>query len=337
MQDILKLISASPSGISAGALEKQTHQSRASINRKLKTALEQKLIVAAGNGPARVYFDADPLRPIRQYFETSHTDRPFARFREDLLEYTPALDTAAIRLTDLIHPLEKKDLVQFLVDFSCASSVLEGGTYSLLDTQALIEYGEKAEGKPLADAFLVLNHKNAFEYLYDNLSLDSIFEVHKRLTDDHDLVELKTALHFLDKERQGVVREYEEVKIAMSSYAPPLRPATGYIRKMLERILETSLSINDPMESAFYLLTRLPYLQPFMDGNKRTSRAMCNVPLLKAGLPPISFMDFGKKDYILSLLAFYELGDTRLAAHTFTNAYMKSCRRLAPPTPRSTL
>ena len=70
-----------------------------------------------------------------------------------------------------------QELSKFLIDFSCASSALEGGTYSLLDTQALIEYGEKAADKPLRDAFLVLNHKEAFEYLYDHMELDSIYKV----------------------------------------------------------------------------------------------------------------------------------------------------------------
>lgn len=115
----------------------------------------------------------------------------------------------------------------------------------------------------------------------------------------------------------------------MAAAIPPLRPGTGYIKDMLDKILETSSNIKEPLESALYLLTRLPYLQPFADGNKRTSRAMCNVPLLKAGMPPISFMDFGKKDYILSMLAFYELGDTKMGAQTFFKAYEKSCKRLA--------
>ncbi len=334
MYNLLKIIAEYPSGLSAGALERQTSLSRATINRKLKAAVDAKLIVAQGNGSARIYLDADPFKTIRQYFDIPHTDRKIATFRENLIEFKPSLEKInidALKANKGFRLLEKRDLVQFLVDFSCASSVLEGGTYSLLDTQALIEYGEKAEGKPLSDAFLVLNHKNAFEYLYDNISLDSIFEVHKRLTDNHDLPELIKATHFLSKERQGVVRNYagEDVNIALSAYIPPLRPGTGYIKDMLDKILETSSNIKEPLESALYLLTRLPYLQPFADGNKRTSRAMCNVPLLKAGMPPISFMDFGKKDYILSMLAFYELGDTKMGAQTFFKAYEKSCKRLA--------
>ena len=330
MQDLLSIIAASPNGISAGEIEKRMSLSRPTINRRLKVAIDAKLIVAKGEGAARVYLDADPLRPVRQYFDTPLSDRPFAKYREELLEYHPSLEPFKLMRVSGFQ-IDKRNLVRFLVDFACASSVLEGGTYSLLDTQALIEYGERVEGKPLSDAFLVLNHKNAFEYLYDHLALDSIFEVHKRLTDDHGLSELKSSPHFLDSGQQGVVREYDEVRINTTSYSPPFRPGTGYIKKMLDYILKRSASIEDPIESAFYLFTRLPYLQPFADGNKRTSRAMCNVPLMRAGLPPISFMDFSKRDYIVSMLSFYELGDTKFAATTFSSAYQKSCTRLQKP------
>lgn len=95
-----------------------------------------------------------------------------------------------------------------------------------------------------------------------------------------------------------------------------------------EKILATADAIENPMQAAFYMLTQIPYLQPFRDGNKRTSRAMCNVPLIRAKRPPISFVDFGKQDYIVSMLAFYELGDTKLAERCFLDAYGKSIARL---------
>jgi len=160
------------------------------------------------------------------------------------------------------------------------------------------------------------------------MALDSIYRVHDLLTHDHDLAALKDSVHFLPGEHRGVVREYSEVDIHFSTYLPPFRPGTGYIRMMLERVLTTAAEIANPIQAAFYLLTRIAYLQPFKDGNKRTSRAICNVPLVKAKLPPLSFVDFGKQDYIVSLLAFYELGDIRLLERCFVEAYRKSRLRL---------
>lgn len=331
--EIIDLILASPSGVSAGQLEKETHLSRPTINRRLLDAVRNGVIVAIGEGAARKYINPDPLLSIRAFFNTHHTSRPFARYDESLLDYSPALDES-IDLSEIYHrndcdfKVDRRDMVSFLVDFACASSALEGGTYSMLDTQSLIEYGEKAAGKPTSDAFLVLNHKNAFEYIFDNLSLDGVYASHQLLTDDHGLKELQDVGHFLDSSRQGVVREYAEVRIGTTAYSPTFRPGTGYVKKMMKKILDTASLIENPLESAFYLLTRIPYLQPFEDGNKRTSRLICNVPLMQSGLPPISFMDFIKQDYIISILAFYELGDTRFFAKTFARAYLKSCERI---------
>jgi Fic family protein len=329
VMDVFDLIRNSPSGLSPVEIERLLSVSRSTVNRRLREGVEAGQIIARGQGGATRYFDADPLRSVTAYFDEPHTQRKFSTFNESLLSHSD-FDLSGIPPISAIKPMEKSDMVKFLVDFSCASSALEGGTYSLLDTKALIEYGEKTEGKPLSDAFLILNHKNAFEYLYFNQSLDAntIKEVHARLAWDHDIEALRKSPHFLPKDECGVIREYKEIDIAHCAYAPPFRPGTHFLARMLNRIIDTSCEIENPIQSAFYLLTRLPYLQPFADANKRTSRVMCNVPLLKAGLPPISFVDFSKRDYLVSIMAFYELGDVRMASKCFTDAYVKSCERL---------
>lgn len=118
--------------------------------------------------------------------------------------------------------------------------------------------------------------------------------------------------------------------IRLSTYLRPFRPGAGYLQRMLEQVLQTASGIQNPVQAAFYLLSRIAYLQPFKDGNKHTAQVICNVPLIKANLPPISFVDFGKKDYLMAMLAFYELGDIRLLEQTFVAAYAKSISWLTP-------
>lgn len=333
MNDLVDFVAKFPQGVSAGEIELQLKIGRSTLNRRLREAVSCGDLIAVGNGSARRYCPGDALAAIKAYMNRPYTERSIATYQESLLLPTPALsDVAMAELGTLpAYAMTKRELSKFLIDFACASSVLEGGTYSLLDTQALIDYGEKSAGKPLADAFLVLNHKEAFEYLYDHLDLQSICKVQDLLTSDHDLAELKDTPHFLPAEQRGKVREYGEVDIRLSTYLPPYRPGSAYLQEMLDRVLKTAQSL-PPVQAAFYLLTRIPYLQPFQDGNKRTSRALCNVPLLQAGLPPISFVDFAKQDYIVSLLAFYELGDVRLAERCFVAAYKKSAARLVKKT-----
>lgn len=332
MSDLLDYIGKHPKGVSAGEIERYLKLSRTTLNRRLKEALLAGTIAVTGKGPSTRYHSADPLLSIRAYLTKPHTEREMAPYQEIRLGSFPMMsaETESRFAGVPAYRLDKRELGQFLVDFACASSALEGGTYSLLDTQALLEYGEKSAGKPLEDAFLVLNHKEAFEYLHDHMALGSIYKVHDLLTSDHEMPALESAPHFLPKASRGVVRDHNDVNVRFSTYLPPYRPGTGYLKQKLDEVLETAENIKNPIQAAFYLLSRIAYLQPFDDGNKRTSRAMCNVPLVKANLPPISFVDFGKQDYIISMLAFYELGDIRLLERCFADAYAKSIARLRP-------
>ena len=331
-QSLLEFVSGFPQGVSAGEIEREFKAPRTSLNRRLRELIGTKQLIVTGKGPATRYHSADSLSSLRAYFAKPHTERTQAPYDEARLAPLPALSTETEQKFSGLpqYILDKRELSKFLIDFSCASSALEGGTYSLLDTQALIEYGEKAADKPLRDAFLVLNHKEAFEYLYDHMELASIYKVQDLLTSDHDIPELEDAPHFLAKADRGVVREHSDADIRLSTYLPPFRPGTGYLQQMLDKVLKTADAIDHPIQACFYLLSRIAYLQPFKDGNKRSARAICNVPLIKAKLPPISFVDFGKQDYLVSMLAFYELGDIRLLERCFVEAYTKSTTRLSP-------
>ena len=59
----------------------------------------------------------------------------------------------------------KKILNRLLIDLSWNSSRLEGNTYSLLDTRRLLDFGEEAEGRERLEAQMILNHKDAIEFL----------------------------------------------------------------------------------------------------------------------------------------------------------------------------
>ena len=56
---------------------------------------------------------------------------------------------------------------RLLIDLSWNSSRLEGNTYSLLETERLLELGEAADGKDALEAQMILNHKAAIELLVE--------------------------------------------------------------------------------------------------------------------------------------------------------------------------
>lgn len=329
------LRAAGPAGLTPEALAQAfPGVSRSTLNRRLSELVISGAIKPQGQGRASRYVAAAAygVVDIRRYFETDWQARPTVSYQEALLGPEPGLDAdQADRLTHiqaLRRPLDKRFLADFLIDFSWASSVLEGSTYTSLDTQALVEYGARNPDKPVEDAVLILDHKNAIQHLWAHreLSVENLCRLQAFLTDGHELPEVAESDHFLPAAKRGVPREYEDVRLGRSAYLPPFRPGTGYLAKALAEIVATAGTL-PPVAAAFYLISRLPYLQGFANGNKRTARLAATIPLLQADLLPISFVDFRKSDYVLGMAAFYELGDTQVLQQVFVEGYVRSIVR----------
>nr|WP_297529777.1 Fic family protein [uncultured Roseateles sp.] len=308
--------------------------SRATLNRHLAALREEGLIKSVGNARATRYVTTSAFSraDIDAYFARPAASRPVAPFRDEYLEPSANIDgdraERCVEIQGLANPMDRKYLSGFLVDFSWGSSILEGSTYSELDTEALFAYGQRAKDKPVEDAFLALNHKRAGEHLWTHreLSVENLCAMHALLTDDHGREELAESDHFLPAEQRGVTRVFKDVNLQNSAYLPPFRPGTHHAREVLERIVATA-GLLPAVEAALYLLTRVAYVQSFGNGNKRTSRLAANIPLLAAGLIPFSFADVDKADYIRGMAAFYELGSVHVIEQTFIQGYVRSVIR----------
>jgi len=210
-------------------------------------------------------------------------------------------------------------LDRLLIDLSWSSSRLEGNTYSLLDTRELIERGKAAPGKDAKETQMILNHKAAIELLVE--SAEDIGVNRYTLTNLHALL----ADNLLEDARNaGRLRE-TPVAIGASTYIPTAIPQL--IDEMFVRLLELGAAIRDPFEQSFFLLVHIPYLQPFVDVNKRTSRVASNIPLIKRNLVPLSFIDVPEQTYIDGLIGIYELNRVELLRDVFLWAYERSARR----------
>ena len=69
------------------------------------------------------------------------------------------------KLTDLEY---KKELERLSIDLSWKSSQIEGNTYSLLETERLLKEKETASGKTKDEAIMLLNHKEALDFIIEN-------------------------------------------------------------------------------------------------------------------------------------------------------------------------
>ena len=210
-------------------------------------------------------------------------------------------------------------LNRLLIDLSWSSSRLEGNTYSLLDTKELIEHGNAAPGKDAKETQMILNHKAAIELLVD--SAEEIGVNRYTITNLHALL----ADNLLDQPAYaGRLRE-TPIGISASSYIPTAIPQL--ISEMFELLLTKAAAIRDPFEQSLFLMVQLPYLQPFVDVNKRTSRLAANISLIKSNLVPLSFIDVSESVYIDGLIGVYEHTRVELLRDVFVWAYERSCRR----------
>ena len=206
-----------------------------------------------------------------------------------------------------------------LVDLSWNSSRLEGNTYSLLETEKLIDQGQVAENKDQMEAKMILNHKAAIEFLIENIQ--SVGFNRYTMLNLHAL--LSDAL-LANPDASGRLRHIA-VGIGASVYEPPDTPQL--IDECFNQILRTAAAISDPFEQSFFIMVHLPYLQPFEDVNKRTSRLAANIPLMLNNLSPISFVEVPQRAYIDGIIGVYELNDTRLLQDVYVWAYERSAYR----------
>lgn len=90
-------------------------------------------------------------------------------------------------------------------------------------------------------------------------------------------------------------------------------------------MLDKAAAVPDPFEQAFFVMVHLPYLQPFADVNKRTSRLAANLPFIRDNLCPLSFVDVPQEAYVDGTLGVYELTRVELLRDVFAWAYERSC------------
>lgn len=215
----------------------------------------------------------------------------------------------------------KHILNRLLIDLSWNSSRLEGNTYSLLDTKRLIDFGQQAEGKDQIEAQMILNHKDAIEFLVSEaaeigFNRYTILNLHGMLANNL----------LPDPDAAGRLRHIA-VGIDGSAFEPLGVPQL--IEECFDQILATAGAINDPFEQAFFVMVQLPYLQPFDDVNKRVSRLAANIPLIKGNFVPLSFADVPKQTYTEGMLGVYELNKVDLIKDVFIWAYERSASRYA--------
>jgi Fic family protein len=271
---------------------------------------------------------------IRRHLSRPLTERQPVGYQQTFLESYQPNQTPYLRTSDLEQLAEageasstnspagthlRKIMDRLLIDLSWNSSRLEGNTYSLLETQRLLDQGITADGKATQDAQMILNHKAAIEMLADpsdalGFNFYTICNLHALLSEN--LLPNSAACGRLRSTAAG---------IGGTVFHPLEVPQR--IENYFRMFLEKAGAIQNPFEQAFFAMVHLPYLQPFEDVNKRVSRLAANIPLVRHNLCPISFVDVAQQDYVNGLLGVYELNQVDYLRDVFVWAYLRSAAR----------
>lgn len=242
----------------------------------------------ADNSPLRVNihrsFNLDLIKRLTHLFSPTELEL-FKRGRSKLVEKFERTDPTIL----------KRELERFTIELSWKSSQIEGNTYSLLETEELIKNRKEATGHDQSEATMILNHKRAFDTMlqeketFKEISLLDIRAIHAQLTAD---LEISSGI------RQS------GVGITGTDYLP--LDNKWQIEDVLGKLLAHVSQAPTVPEKALIFLAMLAYLQPFTDGNKRTSRMVSNAILLANGYFPLSYRSVDEVEYKKALIIFYE-------------------------------
>ena len=215
-----------------------------------------------------------------------------------------------MNLADMSENEYRKEMERLGIDLSWKSSQIEGNTYSLLETERLLRESKTAEGKTKEEAVMLLNHKDALRFVLDNPDYLQILTV-GHIEDIHQLLTKELSV---DK---GL--RHRRVGITGTLYRP--LDNKFQIREAMNDTCDLINSRNNVFEKALLALLLLSYIQPFMDGNKRTARITGNALLIANGYCPLSFRTVNSIDYKKAMLIFYEQNNIHAFKQIFIDQY----------------
>jgi prophage maintenance system killer protein/predicted transcriptional regulator len=291
--------------------------SYATLKRILSKLMAENLLSSVGKGKGTKYTispNFELLEPIdiEKYYEKEVDEREiktgfnFAIINDVLAKYSVFTETELEKLNKLqakfqnnisrLSAMEfKKEFERLAIDLSWKSSQIEGNTYSLLETERLLKERETAAGKTKEEAVMLLNHKDALDFIIENtdylnpLTISKIEDIHSLLTKE------------LSVDRN--LRKWR-VGISGTNYRP--LDNEFQIAEALRNSCEVINAKKNVFEKALLALVLVSYIQPFMDGNKRTARIVSNAILMNEKHCPLSFRTVDSMDYKKAMLLFYE-------------------------------
>ncbi|MBI2436695.1 MAG: Fic family protein [Candidatus Magasanikbacteria bacterium] len=303
--------------------------SRMTIYRDLQELQGLGYIQKSGAGRGAVYATTQGYRAIRpidveKYFEKDLEKRhakevfDFDIFSllesvfssQELVHLKKANNVYTQNIQQLSPTVLKREYERLAIELSWKSSKIEGNTYTLLETEYLLREQQEPKGHTRSETNMILNHKIALDYIrahkkrFVKLQVRDIEDVHSLLVEN---------LGVSKNVRSGLVR------ITGTVYKP-----LDNVFQITEALEKACILINtqkNPLTKAFIAMLLIAYIQPFEDGNKRTSRLIGNALLIAHDVCPLSFRSIDELEYKKAMLLFYEQNNFRYFKELFIEQF----------------
>lgn len=304
--------------------------SRATFSRDIENLINFGFLSRYGKGPSTTYtqgvnFALAPIN-VKSYFEKDQDERYRHQKKIDFSSLPNIFSLEELKeLESLGHnwygryqlansSIKRKEFEKLTIELAWKSSKIEGNTYTLLDTERLIKERQEAVGHSHQEAVMILNHKKALEYIseYKNLFL---YPTKKEIENVHSLVINDM---FISKGLRS-----SAVGIVGTNYKP--YDNIFQIGEQLESFVRRGESLQNGITISFFTLLGISYIQPFEDGNKRTSRMVSNAVLLAHNLPPFSYRSIDEVEYKKAIILLYETGSIFYLKKLFIEQFRQAC------------
>lgn len=304
----------------------------ATVKRILNQLLLEKLIIVKGKGKATKYLISpsyELLYPldIEKYFTKEQDERQIndgfnlSLIRDVLQAANIYTDVEQKHLQGLHEKFKEnvaglsqteynKEMERLAIDLSWKSSQIEGNTYTLLETERLLKEKETAQGKPKDDAVMLLNHKDAINFIIAHP--DYVVPLTIRGIED---------IHSLLIKELGVDRNIRQRRVGISGTNYKPLDNEHQIREALADMCQLINLKESIFEKSLLALVLLSYIQAFADGNKRTARIVSNAILIAHAHCPISFRTVDTIEYKKAMLIFYEQNNISAFKKIFIDQY----------------
>lgn len=295
-------------------IKKISKISKITVIRDLNQLLKLNFIEKIGRGRSVVYklsIQYNLLKPINvdSYFKIGPDQRNIQKkfnfelfeiikniFTNDEQSYLNQLNAEYQKNVKKLPVINfKREFERLVIELSWQSSVIEGNTYTLLETEFLIKHNKQAKGHKKEEAIMILNHKKTLDYIHNNLSLFKKITVSK-LED----------IHFLLTKDLNIGRGLRKLPVGITGTAYKSLDNIYQIKETLDKSCRIVNQEKNVFAKAIILMILIAYIQPFGDGNKRVSRLSANAILMAHNICPLSYRSVNEEEYKKAVILFYE-------------------------------